>query len=67
MFTDRISNAAEACFCRTKDCSAKWPVASRDADNQISRPYACIHVTPTGEGGYEADASVDSDGLPEPR
>jgi hypothetical protein len=67
VLTDRTSNAAEACFCRTKDCSAKWPIASRDADNQTSRPYACIRVTPKGEGGYDADASADFDGLPEPK
>src|SRR5690242_5721910 len=35
---------AVVCSCRTKDCSKTWPIALRDADNQPSRPYACIRV-----------------------
>ena len=62
---------SEACYCRTKDCSAKWPIARRDADNQASRPYACIAIDGRMESGgawvLEADASQDFDGLPEPR
>ena len=61
---------AEACYCRTKDCSRTWPIARRDADNQTSRPYACIAIdgereTPAAPWTYKADVSMDYDGLPE--
>lgn len=62
---------SEACSCRTKECSAKWPVARRDADNQSSRPYACIAIDgrkdAAGAWVLKADASQSFDGLPEPR
>ena len=73
VFVHDSSDAAfksEACYCRTKDCSAKWPIARRDADNQASRPYACIAIDGRKDGAawlLEADASQDFDGLPEPR
>ncbi len=35
---------AFACFCRTADCTGRWPIASFDVDNLPSRPYACIRV-----------------------
>lgn len=73
IFADRTSTSAEACFCRTKDCSAKWPIASRDADNQTSRPYACIRITPNAspsnsfDNSFSIDPGQDFGGLPEPR
>src|SRR5262249_8036722 len=33
--------SATLCFCRRADCTARWPIASWDADNLPSRPYAC--------------------------
>lgn len=35
---------AEVCFCRSGDCTGRWPIALRDADAGADRPYACIHV-----------------------
>lgn len=74
VFVQSSSDAAfksEACSCRAKDCSAKWPIARRDADNQPSRPYACIaidaHKDAAGAWNIAADASQTFDGLPEPR
>ncbi|HEV7691186.1 MAG TPA: hypothetical protein VGO52_10200 [Hyphomonadaceae bacterium] len=73
VFVHASSDAAfksEACYCRSKDCSAKWPIARRDADNQASRPYTCIAIDGRKDGAawvLEADASQDFDGLPEPR
>jgi hypothetical protein len=62
--------AAVACWCRTKDCAKKWPIALRDADNQISRPYACVRQREYRQGEDNVvryDASQNFDGLPEPR
>ncbi len=61
---------SEACYCLTKDCAKKWPIARRDADNQKNRPYACLQIDGAREGGawrYVVDASRDFNGLPEPR
>ncbi len=30
------------CWCRGSDCTGKWPVIARDADNDPARPYICI-------------------------
>lgn len=62
--------SAEACYCLTKDCTKKWPIARRDADNQKNRPYACLQIDGAREGGawrYIVDASRDFNGLPETR
>ncbi len=61
--------SSEACYCLTADCAKRWPIARRDADNQKSRPYACIRIDGVKEGGgwtYTLDPSRDFDGLPEP-
>jgi hypothetical protein len=59
------------CWCLTADCSKRWPIAVRDADNQSTRPYACIKKYEWSEGGdvvfMSLDPSRDFDGLPEPR
>jgi hypothetical protein len=66
--TDHVS--AEICYCLTKDCTKRWPITRRDADNQADRPYACLRIDGEREDGlwsYTVDASRDFNGLPEPR
>lgn len=61
--------SSEACYCLTADCSKRWPIARRDADNQKQRPYACIRVDGVKAGEawrFTTDASRDFDGLREP-
>lgn len=61
---------SEACYCLTTDCSKRWPIARRDADNQKGRPYACLRIDGVRQGGawkHAVDPSRDFDGLPEPR
>ncbi|MFT3722070.1 MAG: hypothetical protein QM773_00675 [Hyphomonadaceae bacterium] len=72
IFTHGASSAdmfsSEACFCLTADCTKRWPIARRDADNQKQRPYACLQIDGVKESGswrYRLDASRDFDGLPE--
>ncbi len=38
--------SAFICFCRSADCTGRWPIATFDADNLPSRPYACTMVEP---------------------
>lgn len=64
------TTGAEVCYCRTKDCTKRWPIARRDADNQTSRPYACIRIdgerdTAAAPWSYKPDVSLYYDGLPE--
>lgn len=62
--------SSEACYCLTADCSKRWPIARRDADNQKQRPYACLRIDGVNEADgwrYKLDPSRDFDGLPEPR
>jgi hypothetical protein len=40
--TDYDTAPSVACWCKSGDCSGKWPVIRRDADNDHSRPYYCI-------------------------
>lgn len=64
--------AAEACWCLKPDCTKLWPIHGRDADNQPTRPYACIRVDMTLLPGrtdswrWRVDASNDVYGLDEP-
>ena len=61
--------AGEACWCLKADCERLWPIHSRDADNQPSRPYACLRIEGRREGDlwhYRVDASQDVYGLDEP-
>jgi len=61
--------AGEACWCLTRDCAKRWPIDSRDADNQATRPYACLRIEGVKREGawrYRYDASHDVAGLPEP-
>ncbi len=61
---------ATLCLCRTADCTGKWPIADRDADNHVSRPYVCTRANwRYGKGGrrlLETSAGRDG-GLGEPR
>ncbi len=61
---------ATLCICRTANCAATWPIASRDADNHPSRPYVCtIANWRYGKGGqrvFETSPGRDG-GLGEPR
>lgn len=61
--------AGEACWCLMRDCARRWPIHSRDADNQPSRPYACLRIEGVRREGtwrYRLDASHDLAGLDEP-
>jgi hypothetical protein len=57
-----------ACYCRTKDCTGRWPISRNDADNLPDRPYACTTIrkedwpggkvivdTPPGDGRWLAE------------
>lgn len=33
-----------ACFCRSKDCTHRWPISYGDTDNSDTRPYACVRI-----------------------
>ena len=61
--------AAESCWQFANDALEVWPIHSRDADNQPSRPYACLRFEGWREGDgwrYRVDASEDLYGLDEP-
>lgn len=62
--------AAEACWGLKKGAEKRWPIDARDADNQASRPYACLRVEGRREVGdiwrVRVDASRDVGGLEEP-
>ncbi len=61
---------ATTCFCRSGNCAKLWPIAQRDADNQPSRPYACLRVIGRKDKeawSYQVDALATSAGLPEPK
>jgi hypothetical protein len=59
------------CWCRTPDCEGRWPVASYDADNDPSRPYACVRATdyvlgPSAGYAIQVSADLGARGLAEP-
>ena len=61
--------AAEACWTFEDELRNVWPIDSLDADNQPSRPYACLRFEgwrESGEWRYRVDASEDLYGLDEP-
>jgi hypothetical protein len=33
------------CWCRSADCTGRWPVRTVDADNDRHRPYACVQTS----------------------
>lgn len=66
--TDEYS--ATVCFCRDKDCTGKWPIASFDADNLPARPYACTRIESYVDGQRVVPhftSEIGSEGLAEPR
>ncbi len=61
--------AAESCRSLKGEDNTLWPIHSRDADNQPTRPYACLRFEGRREGDgwrYRVDASQDVYGLDEP-
>lgn len=60
---------ATLCICRTANCGATWPIASRDADNHPSRPYVCTianwRYSKGGQRRFETSPGRDG-GLGEP-
>jgi len=62
--------AGEACWAVKKGGEKRWPIDSRDADNQATRPYACLRVEGRREAGdiwrVRIDPSRDVSGLEEP-
>lgn len=46
--------SAFVCFCRERECSGRWPIASFDADNTPDRPYACTLIEPGSSNGKDA-------------
>jgi hypothetical protein len=59
---------ATVCFCRTDDCSGRWPIAINDANNEPARPYACIGVEPREgtRGGAQVETPIRGGWLREP-
>jgi hypothetical protein len=43
---DRDAPSAVICFCRSADCTNRWPISDVDAGNSPERPYACTRVEP---------------------
>jgi len=54
-----------ACWCKTGDCTSKWPVTPQDADVMPERPYVCLRATMYIREG-ENDGPIGFDGAPEP-
>jgi hypothetical protein len=62
------SYSAKVCFCRSDDCSGRWPIAELDADNDRSRPYVCTAIDAYGKGReWRLDTTLGEwNGLAEP-
>jgi hypothetical protein len=61
--------AATVCFCRGGDCTGKWPIAQRDADNAPDRPYVCTSLQPgrsAGGASWNFRTRAEPPGLTEP-
>ena len=41
-----FANVPSRDYCREKDCTGRWPIATFDADNLRTRPYACTQIEP---------------------
>jgi hypothetical protein len=57
------------CFCREKDCTGRWPIATFDADNLPARPYACTRIEPFLTDGHMVPhftTTLATGGLAEP-
>jgi hypothetical protein len=53
---------AHLCYCRTRDCSGRWPIASRDADAGLHRPYVCVSVSGRAAPPAKLDLYADAEG-----
>jgi hypothetical protein len=63
------SYASTICFCREATCAGRWPIATFDADNVPSRPYACTEVGPYLDNHREVPhftTMIGKGGLAEP-
>lgn|GEM_PF-2459855 len=61
--------SATICYCRSGDCTGRWPIASSDADNRPERPYVCTVLMPYGLRGRDEQIFVTEQepfGLAEP-
>ncbi|HTU12617.1 MAG TPA: hypothetical protein VMG08_17130 [Allosphingosinicella sp.] len=61
--------AARVCFCRTVDCTNRWPISHSDADADPGRPYVCTAIEPRDWTPRRAGFSTPAIGrgwLPEP-
>lgn len=38
--------SGRVCFCRTADCTGRWPISASDADADPERPYVCVSIEP---------------------
>jgi hypothetical protein len=59
------------CWCGSAHCAGRWPVTLDDADNDASRPYACVRTNGyfiglTQEWAVQATAETYPRGLSEP-
>ncbi len=50
---DRYPREVIACWCKSADCSGKWPVFETDADALFDRPYYCVMLEQTRIQGRE--------------
>lgn len=60
-----------SCWCRTRDCTGRWPVAAFDADNDPARPYLCVETHDYSLGPWDgrtiqADVPFRRKGFAEP-
>jgi hypothetical protein len=62
--------ASTICFCRSGDCTDRWPISTFDADNREDRPYVCASFGPyiVFNGGTAPTFRTGRErfGLPEP-
>jgi hypothetical protein len=70
-YFDKDDYAAIVRFCREADCTGRWPIATFDAENLRTRPYACIIIQPWLIGPGEGDVpnfstEIGKYGLAEP-
>jgi hypothetical protein len=70
--------AARVCFCRSADCTGRWPIAINDADADPQRPYVCTAIeprdwaprragfsTPVPRSGFLAEPAATAFGAPD--
>jgi hypothetical protein len=55
-----------ACYCRTADCTGRWPISEIDAAVHESRPYLCIGLYNAHDSRLAPDRIVISRDAPYP-